>query len=81
MTQATLATTGLLNNVPDKLPDEAADQTASVNLAVGKIERDLAAHETPYLADRHRARRGRRRRGDRRPRAVRHAGLADLRRE
>jgi hypothetical protein len=45
MTQATLATTGLLNNVPDKLPDEAADQTASVNLAVGKIERDLAARD------------------------------------
>jgi len=45
MTQATLATTGLLNNVPDKLPDEAADQTASVNLAVGRIERDLAAHD------------------------------------
>jgi len=44
MTQATLATTGLLNNVPDRLPDEAADQTASVDLAVGKVRRDLAAH-------------------------------------
>jgi hypothetical protein len=45
MTQATLATTGLLNNVPDKLPDEAADQTASVDLAVGKVQRDLAASD------------------------------------
>jgi hypothetical protein len=42
MTQATLATTGLLNNVPDRLPDEAADQTASVDLAVGKVRREVA---------------------------------------
>jgi hypothetical protein len=52
MTQATLATTGLLNNVPDKLPDEAADHTASLDLAVGKVRRDLADH------DRHTARIG-----------------------
>ncbi len=45
MTQATLATTGLLNNVPDKLPDEAAELTARVDLAVSKVARDLAHQE------------------------------------
>jgi hypothetical protein len=45
MTQATLATTGLLNNVPDKLPDEAAEQSASLDLAVGQVQRDLVARE------------------------------------
>jgi len=52
MTQATLATAGLLNNAPDKLPDEAADHTASLNLAVGKVQHDLAAraHHTSRTA-------------------------------
>jgi hypothetical protein len=45
MTQATLATTGLLNNVPDKLPDEAADQSATLDLAVGKVKRELAERD------------------------------------
>lgn len=45
VTQATLATAGLLNNVPDKLPDETAAQAATVNLAVGKVERERAARE------------------------------------
>lgn len=43
ITQATLATAGLLNNVPDQLPDDAAAQTASLALAVSRAERDAAA--------------------------------------
>lgn len=43
--KATLATVGLLNNVPDKLPDEAAEQGAAVDVAVGKVSRELAAHD------------------------------------
>lgn len=34
MTKATLATIELLNNAPDKLPDEAGDQGAAIDLAV-----------------------------------------------
>jgi len=45
MAKATLATVGLLNNVPDKLPDEAAEQGAAVDTAVGRVERKLAAHD------------------------------------
>jgi hypothetical protein len=45
MNKATLATVGLLNNVPDKLPDEAAEQGALLNTAVGKVQRELAAHD------------------------------------
>jgi hypothetical protein len=43
--KATLATVGLLNNVPDKLPDEAAEQAATVASAVDKVQRVLAAHD------------------------------------
>ena len=43
--KATLATVGLLNNVPDKLPDEAAEQGAAIDVAVGKVSRELAAHD------------------------------------
>jgi hypothetical protein len=45
MANAKLATVGLLNNVPDKLPDEAAEQGATVTAAVGKVKRELAAHD------------------------------------
>ena len=45
MGNATLATVGLLNNVPDKLPDEADEQGAAINVAVGKATRELAAHD------------------------------------
>jgi hypothetical protein len=45
MAKATLATIGLLNNVPDKLPDEAAEQTTATEAAIGKVRRELAAHD------------------------------------
>lgn len=45
MTKATLATIELLNNVPDKLPDEAGDQGAAIDLAVGKWQRKLRAEQ------------------------------------
>lgn len=45
ITNAKLATVGLLNNVPDKLPDEAAEQTAAMNAAVAKAQRDIAAQD------------------------------------
>lgn len=45
MAKATLATVDLLNNVPDKLPDEAAEQGAALNTAVGKVRKELAAHD------------------------------------
>jgi len=45
MAKATLATVSLLNNVPDKLPDEAAEQGAAVDTAVGRVERELAEHD------------------------------------
>ena len=41
-TQATMA---LLNAVPDKLPDEAAERTATIDLAVGKVQQTLTAHD------------------------------------
>jgi hypothetical protein len=49
--KATLATVALLNNVPDKLPDEAAAQTAERDLAVGKVAHQLAErdHRTAHL--------------------------------
>jgi hypothetical protein len=43
--KATLATVALLNNVPDKLPDEAAAQTASLDLAVGKVKHALVERD------------------------------------
>jgi hypothetical protein len=45
MNKATLAMVGLLNNVPDRLPDEAAEQGAAINTAVGKVQRELAARD------------------------------------
>jgi hypothetical protein len=45
MAKATLATIDLLNNVPDKLPDEAAEHGATINTAVGKVQKELAAHD------------------------------------
>lgn len=45
MTEATLATIRLLNNVPDKLPDQASDQAAIVDMAVGKLVRHLRTQE------------------------------------
>jgi hypothetical protein len=45
MNNAMLATVGLLNSVPDKLPDEAAEQGAAIDVAVGKVKRELAAHD------------------------------------
>ncbi len=45
VTKATLATIGLLNNVPEKLPDEAAEQGASVDVAVGRVQTELVAHQ------------------------------------
>ena len=43
MRDATLATINLLNNVPDRLPDEAADRSAAIDLAVGKLARHIEA--------------------------------------
>jgi hypothetical protein len=45
MTKATLSTIGLINILPDKLPDEAAEQTSVTDAAAGKIRRELAAHD------------------------------------
>lgn len=45
VTQATLATAGLLNNVPDKLPDDTATQAATVDLAVTRALRDRAQRD------------------------------------
>jgi len=45
ITNAKLATVGLLNNVPDKLPDEAAEQTAAMTTAAAKAQREIAAHD------------------------------------
>ena len=41
-TQATMA---LLNAAPDKLPDETAERTATVDLAVGKVHQQLVARD------------------------------------
>ena len=43
--KATQATVALLNTVPDKLPDEAAAQIATVDLAVGRVKQELTAHD------------------------------------
>jgi hypothetical protein len=43
--KATLATVALLNNVPARLPDEAAERTQTLDLAVGQVKQQLAAHE------------------------------------
>jgi hypothetical protein len=43
--KATLATVELLNNVPDKLPDEAAEQAAALDAVVGRARREVAAGE------------------------------------
>jgi hypothetical protein len=42
---ATLAAGRLLSNVPDKLPDEAAEQTATMEREIGKARDQLAAHD------------------------------------
>lgn len=43
--KATLATIALLNNVPDKLPDEAADRAATQGLAIDRIQQRLVAQD------------------------------------
>ena len=43
--KATQATVVLLNNVPDKLPDEVAAHREIVDLAVGKVAAEMAAHD------------------------------------
>ena len=43
--KATLATIALLNNVPDKLPDDAADRAATQSLAIDRIQQRLVAHD------------------------------------
>jgi hypothetical protein len=45
MNDATLATIGLLNSVPDKLPDEAGDQGAALDLAVRPWEEKVAVEK------------------------------------
>ena len=45
MAKATQATARLLANVPDRLPDEAAEQSAALSRAVGKVEHEFAAHD------------------------------------
>ena len=42
---AALAASNLLTNVPDKLPDEAAEQTAAMEREIGKARDQLAAHD------------------------------------
>jgi hypothetical protein len=42
---ATEAVIGMLNRLPDKLPDEAAEQAAAIDLAVGKVRRELTMRE------------------------------------
>jgi hypothetical protein len=49
LTNATLAAVKLLTSMPDKLPDEAAEQGAAMDLATEKLERDnrhLEHHHT-----------------------------------
>jgi hypothetical protein len=45
VTKATLATISLLNSVPEKLPDEAGDQGAALDLAVGKVKQAADAQQ------------------------------------
>jgi hypothetical protein len=42
--KATRATIDLLGKVPDKLPDEAAEQSATLDVAVGKVTDELTEH-------------------------------------
>ena len=53
MTNATLATIQLINAVPDKLPDDEAERHASVELATGPLQKELAkarrANKTPGI--------------------------------
>jgi hypothetical protein len=42
---ATLAAINVLNNVPDKLPDDAAEQSAAVDRLVGSARAEVTAHE------------------------------------
>lgn len=48
MTEATLATIRLLNAVPDTLPDEAANQGAAIDIAVGKLVRRMRRDERSW---------------------------------
>lgn len=43
--KATLAMIEVLNDVPDKLPDEAAEQSAKIDRAVGEVKAELAARD------------------------------------
>jgi len=43
MKQATLAAVEVLNNAPDKLPDEASERAALIQRAIGTVQRDAAA--------------------------------------
>jgi hypothetical protein len=49
LTNATLAAVKLLTSLPDKLPDEAAEQHAAMDLATKKLE-----HDKVVMKDRHR---------------------------
>ena len=45
MREATLASINLLNAVPDKLPDEVGERGAEIDMAVGKLMRQMKADE------------------------------------
>lgn len=45
MANARLAAVGLLNSVPETLPDEASEQHFAIDAAVGKVKHELAAHD------------------------------------
>lgn len=45
MNSATLAAVDVLNKAPDKLPDEAAEQSARYEKAIGSLRGELAARE------------------------------------
>jgi len=45
MREATLATIKLLNEVPDKLPDEVGERGAQIDLAVGKLVRHMKSDQ------------------------------------
>jgi hypothetical protein len=45
MSRAMRATVDLLDKVPDKLPDEVAEQSATVQVAVSKVQEQLAARD------------------------------------
>lgn len=48
MTEATLATLRLLNAVPERLPDESAEQGAQIDMAVGKLVRRIESRERTW---------------------------------